>query len=265
VQNNDRKSVVIDFFKQFNRTTTALLLLDYDGTLAPFQTDRHQAYPYPGIVPILEQIIGNGRTKLAIVSGRPVSEIQNLLNSLTNFEIWGAHGLEHLSADGEYRRTEIDPNTFSILRQAEDWLSQAGLLPITEIKPGGIAVHWRGLSASEVKDVQIRIQEGWNKFEGIQGIKLLAFDGGIELRTAYPNKGHVIDVILKKADVATPVAFLGDDFTDEDAFRVLNGRGLSILVRPEYRTTDAAAWLRPPQELIAFLGLWLDTVRVSDR
>ncbi|QNI30436.1 trehalose-phosphatase [Alloacidobacterium dinghuense] len=265
MQIDDRKSVVIDFFQQFNRTTTALLLLDYDGTLAPFQTDRHQAYPYPGIVPILERIIGSGRTKLAIVSGRPVIEIQNLLSQLTDFEIWGAHGLEHLSADGFYRRTEIEPNTLAIIRQAEDWLLQAGLLPITEIKPGGIAVHWRGLSASEVEHVQSRIQEGWNKFEGVQGIKLLAFDGGIELRAARPDKGDVIDAILKTTDAATPVAFLGDDFTDEDAFRVLNGRGLSVLVRHEYRKTIADAWLQPPQELIDFLATWSDIAGMGTR
>ncbi len=265
MHNNDRKSPIADFFRQFDHTMTARLLLDYDGTLAPFQTDRHKAYPYPGIMPILDRIIRSGRTKISIVSGRPVNEIRNLLNSLTDLEIWGAHGLEHLSAAGEYRRTEIDPNTLAILRQAEDWLSQAGLLPTTEMKPGGLAVHWRGLSASEVTEVQSRIQSGWNKFKGVQGIKLLAFDGGIELRAARPDKGDVIRAILKTTDAATPVAFLGDDFTDEDAFRVLNGRGLSVLVRPEYRTTAANAWLRPPQELIDFLELWSDTVRMSTR
>lgn len=244
---------------------TALLLLDYDGTLAPFQTDRHKAFPYPGIMPILDRIIRSGRTKISIVSGRPVNEIRNLLNSLTDFEIWGAHGLEHLSGDGTYRRTEIEPNTLAIIQQAEDWLSEAGLLPITEIKPGGIAVHWRGLSASEIENVQSRLEGGWNKFKQVQGIKLLAFDGGIELRAARPDKGDVIGGILKKTDAATPVAFLGDDFTDEDAFRVLNGRGLSVLVRPEYRKTTADAWLRPPLELIDFLELWSDTVCMGTR
>jgi trehalose 6-phosphate phosphatase len=257
VHNNDRKSAVADFFQQFDRTMTALLLLDYDGTLAPFQTDRYKAYPYPGIIPVLDRIIRSGRTKISIVSGRPVNEILDLLTSLTGFEIWGAHGLEHLSEDGIYRRAEIEPNTLTIIRQVQDWLSQAGLLPITEIKPGGIAVHWRGLPASEIAEVRSRIQRGWNKFKGVQGIKLLAFDGGMELRAARPDKGDVVRAILKKADAATPVAFLGDDLTDEDAFRVLNGRGLSVLVRPEYRATDANAWLRPPQELIAFLELWL--------
>jgi trehalose-phosphatase len=57
-----------------------------------------------------------------------------------------------------------------------------------------------------------------------------------------------------------PVAFLGDDITDEDAFRVLGQRGLSVLVRSEHRETEAQAWLRPPRELIDFLLQWSNNI-----
>jgi trehalose-6-phosphatase len=53
-----------------------------------------------------------------------------------------------------------------------------------------------------------------------------------------------------------PIAFLGDDLTDEDAFQVLRGRGLTILVRADHRETMAEAWLKPPAELIDFLERW---------
>ncbi|MGH9571319.1 MAG: hypothetical protein ACRD4F_16865, partial [Candidatus Angelobacter sp.] len=56
-------------------------------------------------------------------------------------------------------------------------------------------------------------------------------------------------------DVAA--AYLGDDLTDEDAFQAINGRGLSVLVRPAWRSTTAQAWLRPPGELIQFLNDWI--------
>lgn len=255
---SSRNPAVIDFFRRFNSTATALLVLDYDGTLAPFQTDRHKAYPYPGIIPILDRIIRSGRTKVSIVSGRPVSEIQTLLNPLTGFDLSGAHGLEHLLSDGTYWSGEIEPETLAVIQQEEDWLRQSGLLPITEIKPGGLAVHWRGLSASQIKDVQSRIHDKWNKFDGVCGVKLLAFDCGIELRSAHPDKGDALRSILEKADPTAPTAFLGDDLTDEDAFRVLDGRGLSILVRSQYKATNASIWLRPPEELVGFLELWAD-------
>ena len=257
VQDN-YQSAIADFFQRCDRTKTARLVLDYDGTLAPFQTDRYKAYPYPGIIPILGRIIQTRRTKLSIVSGRPIKEIQSLLNPLQHFEVWGAHGLEHISVDGVYERASVDPEVLSILHEAEEWLRQSGLLAIAEIKPGGIAVHWRGLASTEAEDILSRVRKNWSNFEGVASVKLLSFDGGIELRTTHPDKGDAIGAILANADPNAAVAFLGDDLTDEDAFRVLSKRGLSILVRSEYRPTTANVRLRPPHELIEFLNLWVE-------
>jgi len=53
------------------------------------------------------------------------------------------------------------------------------------------------------------------------------------------------------------VAYLGDDATDEDAFRILNGRGLTVLVGPKYHFTAAQIWLKPPDELYDFLRSWI--------
>ena len=250
------KDTVADFLRQLNQASTATLMLDYDGTLAPFQTDRDRAYPYPDIVPILDRIIQSGRTKVFVVSGRPVREIESLLHPLTDIEIWGAHGLEHLLSDGTYQSTTIDSSISETLAQAEEWLRESGLPDMAEIKPGGIAFHWRGLPAFEIKRLQVRIQEGWLEFAKKPGLKLLDFDGGIELRATRPDKGDAVAEILKRADPRAPAAFLGDDLTDEDGFRVLDGRGLSVLVRSEYRMTQAKAWLRPPNELVDFLEQW---------
>jgi trehalose 6-phosphate phosphatase len=52
------------------------------------------------------------------------------------------------------------------------------------------------------------------------------------------------------------VAYLGDDVTDEDAFRAVKGRGLAVLVRAEYRRTAADIWIKPPHELKNFIGRW---------
>ena len=54
---------------------------------------------------------------------------------------------------------------------------------------------------------------------------------------------------------------LGDDVTDEDAFAALQGYGLSVLVRSDYRPTVADVWIRPPEGVIEFLSDWIQSLR----
>jgi trehalose 6-phosphate phosphatase len=249
--------VLADFLGRLGTAPSSILLLDYDGTLAPFQTRRDQAYPYPGVVCILESIMQCGKTRVIVITGRPVSEVQALLSPLSNFEIWGAHGLEHLLADGTYRQAAIASDVSKGLAEAEQWLKTSGLSSRSEVKPGGVAVHWRGLSDAEIEKVRASTRKGWGALAKHPGLKLLDFEGGLELRAAHPDKGDAIAEILRDLDPNVQIAFLGDDLTDEDGFRVLGDRGLSVLVRSEYRETNAKAWLRPPDELVAFFEQWM--------
>jgi trehalose 6-phosphate phosphatase len=244
-------------FEQVAAATQSLLLLDYDGTLAPFQVDRHSAYPYPGVLPLLQNIINRSRSRVAVITGRPIAELHALLTPLRDLEIWGSHGLEHLTANGTYRQSAVAPETAALLSDSESWLSTAGLAHRTEIKPGGIAVHWRGLPPAEIERIRAGACKGLMPYSQQPGLKLLEFDGGLELCVAHPDKGDALASILATVDPQTPVAYLGDDITDEAAFASLNSRGTTILVRAEHRETQAQIWLRPPDELIAFLQQWL--------
>lgn len=246
--------------EQLTAAPASLLLLDYDGTLAPFQTERDRAYPYPRVLPLLESILECAKSKVIIVTGRPIAEMGHLLSPLRNIEIWGSHGLEHMLANGTYRQTTIAPGAAAVLSQAESWTTAAGLAHRTEIKPGGIAVHWRGMPDAEVERVRSCAQKGLSGFAEQPGLKLLKFEEGLELRVAHPNKADAITSILSGSDPKAQIAYLGDDITDEDAFCVLNSRGLTVLVRSEYRATNAQIWLQPPHELINFLEQWLNRV-----
>jgi trehalose-6-phosphatase len=76
------------------------------------------------------------------------------------------------------------------------------------------------------------------------------------------NKGGAVEAILAEAGTGGPVAYLGDDLGDEAAFRAVKRvgpRGLSVLVRREWRETAAEVWLRPPGELKGFLERWIKT------
>jgi trehalose-phosphatase len=233
------------------------LLLDYDGTLSPFQVDRERAYPYPGVTQLLAGILAAGRTRLVLVSGRPAREVQRLLGLDPAPEIWGAHGLERLLPNGEYQRKPLSPTNQQGLAQAKAWLEREGLDRLAEIKPGSIAVHWRGMDPTAVQELCAALERLWQPLAAAHDLYLEGFDGGIELRVRTVDKGDAVRTVISELTDSVPVAYLGDDLTDEDAFSTLAGRGLTVLVRSEYRKTLASAWLRPPGELLEFLNDWL--------
>lgn len=253
----DPKSHLDNFFREVGRSRQSALLLDYDGTLAPFRRNRHLAVPYPGIVPLLKRIMDTGCTRMVVISGRRAHEIIPLLQLSPAPEIWGTHGIERLRGDGTYERLELDRVTLNALLDAERWAWNVGLHHLLEHKPGSLALHWRELSKDEVQDIRDKVLQGWGPIAENACLTLEEFDGGIEVRAANRNKGDAVRTILTEMEVNSPVAYLGDDQTDEAAFRALRGRGLSVLVRPQWRETDADIWIRPPIQLSAFLHDWL--------
>jgi trehalose 6-phosphate phosphatase len=256
LQSIEKPIALTAFLQQVRTTPESVLLLDYDGTLAPFQVERSLAYPYRGVVSLLDSIVRSGKTRIVIISGRPIVELRALLTPMSELEMWGSHGLERQLSDGDYSRVEVSEEDSASLREAEEWVVAAGLLSRAEIKLGGIAIHWRGISPSEAGRIQALTQDGWAPLAERSGLRLLQFEAGLELRVSHPDKGDAVRTTLAALDAKVPIAFLGDDLTDEDAFQVLRGRGLTVLVRADYRETLAGTWLRPPEELIDFLEQW---------
>jgi trehalose-phosphatase len=235
-----------------------VLLLDYDGTLAPFVQDRGNAFPYADVPQLLEQIMKIPGTRLVLITGRAAHDVPRLLRINPAPEVWGTHGLERVHPDGRYEVPEIGVELLDCLERAVMELESLGLRQVTETKPGAVAVHWRWLPSNkleEVKAIAYRVLSGGTRNPAF---KLELFDGGLELRIRGRNKGDAVRTILSEIDADVPVAYLGDDITDEDAFRALSGRGLSVLVTPKYRFSAAQKWLKPPDELIRFLRDWVE-------
>ena len=87
---------ITDFLSRLQRARSRALLLDYDGTLAPFTCDPAQAHPYPEIRDTLRRIHRETDTRLVIVTGRRASDIPRFLK-FTGIEVWGCHGLETIA------------------------------------------------------------------------------------------------------------------------------------------------------------------------
>jgi trehalose 6-phosphate phosphatase len=258
----------VTFGPRLQAAAQRILFLDYDGTLAPFHNDLALRVPFPGVRDALTRLMMAGHTRVIIVTGRTIDTVLPLLGLSPAPETWGVHGWERREADGT--RAEFDPGP--VVREGLRLALEPASDPMWalwqrqwERKPTGLAFHFSG--TPETLKVRFRqtVEPVWRELGATYGIGVHRFDDGLELRLPGRTKGTVVATVLEEAkrnSGGRPVtaAFLGDNFTDENAFTELANRHdpglLGILVRPEWRTTAAQAWIRPPEELLDLLKRW---------
>jgi trehalose 6-phosphate phosphatase len=250
---------ISNFFENIGKG--ALLILDYDGTLAPFVKMRMEAYLYPYVEQRLMVLMGLKNTRVVVVSGRGLSNLEILLKIFPSLELWGSHGFERKLPNGEKFYGEIDPKQREGIeigkRAGQDKIS----LKFFEIKPYGVALHWRGIASEEKLSLINLIEPIWEKIVTEYDLEIHRFDGGLELRPKGQNKGDVFKSLLAEMSAKTSIAYLGDDLTDEEAFAAIGNRGLKVLVRERFRPTLADIHLIPPEELIVFFDRWISCCR----
>jgi trehalose-phosphatase len=240
------------FFNELTKARARLLILDYDGTLAPFREQRDQALPYPGVREALTQLQAGHGTRVVLV----LESLVPLVGLDPAPEMWGSHGWERRSPEGRFTTVRPGERARAGLERARTLAGFAAAAQ-WEFKPARVALHWRGLPAPRADAIRGQAQGAWPALCGEYGLELHEFDGGLELRVPGVDKGTAVTALLAESGPGTVAAYLGDDRTDEDAFRALAGRGLAILVREELRPTAAAVWLRPPGELLDFFQRWI--------
>ncbi len=231
-----------------------LLLLDYDGTLAPFNPRRGEARPYPGVREALARLPVKGPGRFILVSGREAREAASLLGLSPAPEVWGCHGGQRLLLSGESRIKPLSREQAAFLQTAPGLLRDcpSGAL---ELKPLSLALHGRGLPKAACEALLGQARTAWQEPAGLADLELRAFDGGLELRPADLDKGAAVRALAAENPGAVLIC-LGDDQTDEDAFKALGPDGLGVLVRDVPRRTAAVFHIRPPAELLIFLGVW---------
>lgn len=245
------------FWSRLKRADQALLLLDFDGTLAPFVVDPAAARPYPEVAPLLEQIEQQGHTRLVVISGRDLDSLASCLEMSSLPELWGCHGWQRRMPDGEMIQAPLPTGFAQLMQQAAGLAENLGCADRLEHKAVSLALHWRGEADEEIARIQAELGTQWRQLAAAGGLQVHAFDGGLELRCPGVDKGTAVTQLLREVEPDTLIAYLGDDLTDEDAFRALGDRGLKVLVRSAWRETAADLWLEPPVELIWFLRQWL--------
>jgi trehalose 6-phosphate phosphatase len=241
----------------------SVLALDYDGTLAPFHVDRDRAVLPLRTRELIDALAQESRTRLVIVSGRPVDELVRIGAFPGGTELWGGHGWEHLDASGRLERIEVETGLASAL--ADEFARLAGHVEPERLehKHASIAVHWRGLEATAASTLEAGVREQWQQLAALHPLQVRGFDGGVELRITGRDKGSVMRTLLAHAG-DSPLLYAGDDDTDEDAFRALvdHEHALSVRVAEEgYEGTTAATVTVDHETLLDLLDGWLEATR----
>lgn len=246
------------FFGSLAMADQTVLFLDFDGTLAPFCVDPEQAIMYPGMIVLLDKIIQETPTRIVIVSGRALDSLQHHVTLSDLPELWGNHGAERLFQK-QKRDVRLSKSNVEGLQKGLEAILAKFPNAHHESKPYSVAFHWRGEPEDFKVILEKFIRDAWSPLLDSHALKITPFKEGIELRPNHIHKGVAVDTVLQDYIEGTvPVAYLGDDYTDEDGFQTLGERGLKCLVGSQPRPTVADVLLHPPEDVFAFLSRWYE-------
>jgi len=256
-----RTSGYSKFMQDLAAASQRVLILDYDGTIAPLSAHWLRAFPYPGVTEVLHRIMLDCRTRVIVTSSRAAHEVIPLLGMIPPPEIWGTYGAERVHADGSFEEIDVSQDALEVLLKSETRLEREGLGHLLEVRLAAVAVHWRGIKPAEVLRVRTKAHKVLEPLASTSGLVLVDFEEGVEIRLRGANRGTALQGLLSELHPDVPIAYVGDDITDEDAFRVLNDRGLTVLISGKPRFTAAQISLKAPDELLGFLQAWVKACR----
>lgn len=216
---------------------------DYDGTLSPIVDDPAAAVPNEYALKGLIALSAMAGVQVVVVSGRSHEVLTELTGAPAGIELIGDHG-----AIGAARGQATDQD--ALYRLAADLATVAGHHPnaLVERKPHGAAFHYRNVLDEDAAAREARRVARNHDGRIIEGKKV------VEVIMAEGDKGSAIETFRQRC-AADAVVFFGDDTTDEDVFRTLQGTDVGVKVGPGptaavYRVddTDGVAMC------LAFLG-----------
>jgi trehalose-phosphatase len=225
--------------------------LDYDGTLAPLAPRPELAALPEATRDVLRRLAA--RFPVAVLSGRGREDVAALVG-LAELTYAGSHGFD---IAGPSLRREMGEGIPGVVERAAAHLFNAlSGLPgvLVEPKRFALAVHYRLAAAADLPRIESAVDAAAARHPELRktrGKKVF------ELRPTLDwDKGKALLWLVEQLQSSLLPIFLGDDLTDEDAFRAVKGRGIGgigILVAEELRATAAEYSLRNPEEVREFL------------
>ncbi|KAF9601011.1 hypothetical protein IFM89_014996 [Coptis chinensis] len=253
-----------------------VVFLDYDGTLSPIVEDPSRAFMSDSMRSVVREVARYFPT--AIISGRSRDKVYEFVK-LTSVYYAGSHGMDIMApvpplttSDAKHQTRVVDEqgNEGMLFQPAKEFLPAIQeIITALEEKTKAIhgvviennrfcvSVHFRRVQEEDFCTLEEQVEsvlKEYPRFHLTRGRKVLEIRPSIKW-----DKGHALDYILNtlgfgKCPDVVPL-YIGDDRTDEDAFKVLQtkGQGYPIIVSSIPKETKASYSLRDPSEVMCFL------------
>ena len=197
-----------------------LVSSDYDGVLARLRDDPSDAVPEAGVAEVLARLAAVDGVTVALVSGRGVADLQSTSGLSGPFRWVGSHGAEFdgpLTGELAGRRDDLAERLAPLVAGTEG----ARL----EVKPASVAVHVRqvadrGAAATLLAEARSRADSSLTLKPGKDVLELAVTDA---------DKGSALRRLADELG-AVATLYLGDDLTDEDAFRALGADDVTVKI-----------------------------------
>ncbi|KAL0548746.1 hypothetical protein IC582_013213 [Cucumis melo] len=221
-----------------------VVFLDYDGTLSPIVDDPDRAFMSSEMREAVREVAKCFPT--AIISGRSRDKVKEFVK-LSNVHYAGSHGMDITTA----------PTSDNEIREVLEEETRKIEGAMVEDNRFCVSVHFRHVHERDLDKLEKKVEtvlERYPDFHITSGKKVM------EIRpTINWNKGHAMEYYLHtlghtNEDDVVPL-YIGDDRTDEDAFKVIQmrGQGIAILVSSIPKNTRASYSLKDPSQVLAFL------------
>ena len=253
--------------RQVEAARHILLLADYDGTLTPIVERPELAALPPGRRRLLRALTESGCCILGIISGRALGDLQQKVG-IEGIVYAGNHGLE---IEGPGLRLihpvaqEVRPvlrAIFQLLRHSLHTITGA----FVEDKGLTLSVHYRMVEKEKADEVQRTVERVVGGPQKLGMVRVTAGKKVFEVRPeAAWDKGKAVRLLMRRYGKGgrrsglLPI-YIGDDLTDEDAFRVIEkyGEGISVFVGESEQESAARYYLKSPDEVETFLSRLLE-------
>lgn len=240
-----------------------VIFSDYDGTLTPIVKRPEEAFLNADMQQVLNEL--SQRLKIVIISGRDRKCVRELVN-LPHLIYVGDHGLDMEDSSQSLIDSQKLDNYLSSINQIRHdlWQKLSDVSRIQfEPKKFTLAIHYRNIESQHEQAVITTVEQVIKNYPDLKIVY------GKKVLEIYPNidwhKGKALNAIFSQMQFSSDVVplYMGDDLTDENAFRALPERGVGILVGDHGQATYADFRLEDPKQVKDLLRL-LITLEARD-